>query len=685
MLPIGNNLDVMRVRYPALAGRLEAFSGPGEVCVFAARDGGVAYGLRCNGRVVPLTDPDAPIARMREQLERNAAPLGNLEKPVLIVGLYPGEELLCVFDIAARQPEPHARQAIYVCVDSVPCLRAFLETYDASEVIASPRVRFFWHEDAPALVDELRAHPERPHTFTLISGSPNGTLDRVMPPFVALTRERKAETNRLQAENDAYYDGLGDNVLETMIRPDSRGTRNAVARNPRLLMPTCSWSTVTQYSARDTAAAFRALGWEVRHLNMEAQLTPYFMAKEINDFKPDVFLFINHLRTEALPAYPRNMMFITWIQDTIPHVHRKTTAEAWNKMAISPGKRDLLIGYTKQLEKYGYRKDRLVDMPMIVNPEVFKPRVLTEEQKSRYGCDICFASNISKTTDQIVRTVLVPEFAALQPEFIESGSGGSAPMNELLLMRIHDHLWTQYRAEKTFTTYLSLEEELQKLDGFPCAFGSLCEDDREHVIQSIYWKLNDAIYRQVVLEWLDEMVSETSLHSLSRPGSSLFRLYLYGNGWDRHPRFAKYHKGTLKHGEELSVAYQAANYCLHLNSMEGSHQRSSEILACGGRLLTRASAPPALSALASALRKIAATWIHPRAQAPASNQPPANSNATQGPLLTKSENDAFTEYLFNLASAPAIEVCPNSPKNPVQWERTVFRSKDQLTLLLRKS
>ena len=74
------------------------------------------------------------------------------------------------------------------------------------------------------------------------------------------------------------------------------------SRPPRLLMPTCAWSTYVQHSARDTCAAFERLGWETRLLKIEAMLTPYHLVRQINEFKPDVFLFIDHLRFPIVPG-----------------------------------------------------------------------------------------------------------------------------------------------------------------------------------------------------------------------------------------------------------------------------------------------------------------------------------------------------------------------------------------------
>lgn len=98
-------------------------------------------------------------------------------------------------------------------------------------------------------------------------------------------------------------------------------------------MPVHTASTVVQYSARDTCAAFEELGWETRILKMSHSVTDWQIAKAINEFKPDVLIFINHLRPfEENTPYPKNLMFVTWIQDAIPEINRHDTAQKWNEM-----------------------------------------------------------------------------------------------------------------------------------------------------------------------------------------------------------------------------------------------------------------------------------------------------------------------------------------------------------------
>jgi hypothetical protein len=369
-----------------------------------------------------------------------------------------------------------------------------------------------------------------------------------MTPLVELIQERDAATEQYHQENEQYYRALSDEHLAENIA-------GRAGRRPRLLVPSCSWSTVIQYSVRDTCNAFQKAGWDTLIIDGPAMLTPYHLIRTIHDFKPDLFLYIDHLRQEIADLVPDDLLVVSWVQDSMPAINNHAAAALWNEKSAGRN-RDLIVGYTDQLRPYGYREDRLAPLNMIVDTAIFRPRELTPEQIEQYGCDVCFASNCGLPTDRLVREKLVDLFA-------------THGISEMQLMEFHDQLWEHYRSGGTITQYQQLIEFLE-----------LNLTPQSEVVQLLFWRLNDIIYRHVVIEWLDEYAQE----------HTGFRLHLYGKGWERHPRFAKYARGELAHGGELSIAFQAARFCLHLNAGEGTHQRIEESIASGGRLLIRLNA-----------------------------------------------------------------------------------------------
>ena len=582
-----DNLKALQVRFPRLAeGVLQ--SGFGElVCSFQARDGSVAYGIQQNGQIQPVTNPIDPMAKMNAQLNQWSDELRNFSRPVLVLGVHPGLELLHIFNLREKAVgNGLCEQALWICIDSMPAFCGFLKTFDAVALIQSPRVQLFGRDEMPSKVEWLRANPQFPYLFSMISVSPPQIQEAVLSPMIQLIQERSALIKKFQDENEAYYAGISDEQLAEALA-------GKAGRKPRLMVPTCIWSTVIQYSIRDTVTAFQRAGWETMVLAPEGMMTPFYAMESINRFKPDLFLHVNHLRTESEGVLPHDMMVVSWIQDPLPSVNNFETAKKWNAMA-APRKRDLIVGYTGQLKPYGYLEDRLSPLSMIVDTEIFKPRELTPEQIEKYGCDVCFASNCGLPTDRLVKEILVHVFE-------EYG------VDEATLMDYHDRLWDYYRAEKTITSYQQLIDFLH-LDAAP----------EDQVVQRLFWRLNDVIYRHVVIEWLDDYATQANAElereedpqiaqtytdnassRLPTPNpqrlkpnpqrSAPFRLHLYGKGWGQHPRFAQYAKGEIAHGEELSIAYQAAKRCLHLNSVEGGHQRILEVCASGSNVISRNS------------------------------------------------------------------------------------------------
>ncbi len=645
----------LRAHYPALAARLDAYPEKDSVRALQAQDGGIFYGLQKNGSVTPVTDHLRPLMRIQNELTRNGAALMDFGKQVLFVGLYPGDELLYIFDLSERSAAPHARQRIMVCIDSPACLQGFLMTYDARHVIEAGRVHFFWHEDAEDEVLRIRSRPDSPYSFTLITGAPGSVLDKALPPFARLNEERRKEAERLQKENRDYYDGISDEQL-------ARAIAGKAGRAPRFMTTTCAWSTVVQHSARDTCGSFETAGWETRHLNTEGILTPYYLASQINEFKPDIFLFINHLRTEAREAYPDNMLFLTWIQDFCPLINKIETAEEWTGAAMATDpvtgivrRRDSIVGYVDQVRKYGYLDERLFPLNMIVNRDIFKPRELSRLQRDKYDCDVCFASNWIRPFEDSVREELAPALSGFS-------------IGEELIFAMHHHLRDRYREEASFTSYPELEAELMNIREFKTVCGGLAEDDRDQVIQLLFWRINDRIYREIVLEWCDELG---------------MKLRLYGRGWNRHPRLAAHAAGVIEHGEELSIAYQAARYSLHLNSIEGTHQRLLEITASGGRPITRIKNKARLIS-----KELAGAFRNRIARQPLSGREQEAWNSwafgAVSPMLQR-DSEAGADLLQRKLRGALHQRLIGQPDWMIpDWEKLVFNDKASLAAILKQ-
>jgi len=555
---LAKNLEILSQRFPTLAERLASTPLP-QIQKTASQDGGYCYVHQTeDGKWKAITDPVNPIARAQKAVMSMEDRIGSGFAPAVVLGLDPGYTLEIIFKhFKENYYEKFIKRRIYVIIDSTACLFGWLNSEDRTEILSHESVEFYWHQEARRIVRLCKKDETRSHLFIPISSLPEATSVAIMEPLAQFFISRQEEEQKLLEENNKYYTNQTDRELNKIISGKS-------GRKPRLLIPSHASSTVVQYSVRDTAAMFEKEGWEVKIMHMKTDLSCWRINKNINEFKPDVYLLINHLRTEDTSFYPKDMMFVTWVQDTVSYINNSESAEAWNKHVKSNKKRrDLIIGYVGQIKQYGYQEDRLTECPMIVNQDLFKEREITAEDRAKYECDICFASNRSKETSLIVKEDLLPKLEKFG-------------FTEDILMTMHDHLWEYYREEKTCVGYIQLEDKIIELPEVCELIEKLInKDDHDFVIQRIYWLLNDVIYRHIVIEWISEMKG--------------IKLHLYGRGWEDHPKFSKYAKGILNHGEELSLAYQCAKHCLHLNSLEGEHQRLTEIIDAKGNPITRLS------------------------------------------------------------------------------------------------
>lgn len=560
------NIQVLKSRFPALADK--ALRIPfSDVATVATEDGGICYAAKTSdGKWVPISPHENPIAKSKQALELMEKRIINGFSPAVIVGLYPGYVLDTIFrHFESRLSRNETFRHIYVVIDSMLCFLGWLKAADRSDILSRQEVMFLESGELYKIIELCENDLQRSHLFIPVSELPDSELNEIIQPLVAFYLKRENEEKIFRQENDRYYDSISDSELAKIIS-------GKAGRKPRLLTPTHVSSNVIQFSTRDICGTFEKMGWETKILKMEQDLSPWLMTKTIHDFKPDLFVFIDHTRTEDphLCIYPSNMTFVTWIQDAMPSINRCDAAEKWNRAAASKslnGIRDLLTGYVSQLKQYGYMTERLVEMSMIVDANVFKPVNLSGEEQEKYSCDVCFASNRGKNTEKIIEESLLP---LLSPH----------GFNRSCLYEIHNILWKHYLDGKSIITPKELEDFLLlNSESFKKVFTQLEQDERSNTMDRIFWILNDPLYRFIVIKWLDEYAG---LH----PG---FKIHIYGRDWETHPDFKKYSKGIILHGSELNLAYNAAKYCLHLNSNESSHQRLLEITGAGSKVLARDS------------------------------------------------------------------------------------------------
>lgn len=166
--------------------------------------------------------------------------------------------------------------------------------------------------------------------------------------------------------------------------------RKIAEKKAKIAFLTSRYTTAVQYFARDCVKALRNLGFEAELVIEKSNFSANY--REIydrcfHDLKPDMVFTIDHLRDMA--DAPAESIFVTWIQDFMPQLFTKESAEK-----IGPHDFIMNLFYSgNELCELGYPPDRMVAAPMIVDPELYRHYDLSDEERSRYSTDICYISN----------------------------------------------------------------------------------------------------------------------------------------------------------------------------------------------------------------------------------------------------------------------------------------------------
>jgi hypothetical protein len=318
---------------------------------------------------------------------------------------------------------------------------------------------------------------------------------------------------------------------------------------------TSRFTTMLQYSMRDTLEALRRFGWKTDMLiesKDHQQLSSIEVCRRILDLDPALIILIDHLRYEN-PCFPKNLPLLSWIQDPLPNLRCP-------QAGASIGPFDFVCGYYKHrcTQEFGYPAERFVSTDVPVSETIFDVVPPDDEALSCYACDISFVSNASLPIDRYYDSEMLkcpPEYRTLLAE---------------LYRRVGD--------------VLQRNEELSHHDGAPNLVRTVASQIGVHLqagqvdnlANHFAYRLYDWGRRQQTLEWVASWAQRTG---------RAFKIY--GRGWEKHPTLAPFAAGVIEHGEPLRRANRASRLALQLIPSGFCHQRSYEVLAAGTLPLTR--------------------------------------------------------------------------------------------------
>jgi hypothetical protein len=548
---LAGNLAAMQVHRPAVYQQLiqlpttDAFgiapSASGRPTVLARRADGSIISLA--GGPDPLAAATATLAQVRK-----ATPNGE---SIGLCGMGDGYLL----QVLAQDPPElfmDMLQAVFVLEPEPQIVLHGLMIHDFGGddgPIAAERFRWFV---GPNWLTELNDAIERQPTLgipgiTLQQGPNAAEIQASVQSAIQRIVERDTVVRR---EVDAYYATVTPGLLADLLAVNP-------PRAPRMLLLTTRYSTVLQHSTRDTADAFRALGWEVQVLiepSPSHRMYQPVIRRAIAEFRPDVFFQIDHLRHEHRDLIPANLPFVCWGQDHLPNL---ITPKAGRRV----GPLDFVLtdnpgGYARN---YAYPARQLIaTSKLTVAGEATEAP--STDALGRKVDDVIFVSNASRTPDQLLRDVTERwDYSDIALNVLRDGAR---------------RVLARYDAGESVSTYGEIRAIVRDVQG---AHGVvLAADETLAVSKWLTHPFNDALYRQQALRWAASAAKELGLS-----------LGLYGNGWDAHPDFAEHARGPVAYGEPLRELTRRAAINLQIVPYLCLHQRLLDGLAAGGFFLVR--------------------------------------------------------------------------------------------------
>lgn len=445
--------------------------------------------------------------------------------------------------------------ALYVVEPDPVAVAIALHLHDWQKVLADPRVMIFVGQDClDRLAQMLEGDPDLPlppSCLQLPRWSPGLDPRPVDAVYQIADRRRRSEEESF-ARIQARYAGRDARYWARRFAEALDGQGPPL----RVLSAVSTHTTFLQYSMRDAHHALEQLGCQTRLLT---ERTRYHLIsystyhRVIEEFDPDVYFIIDHLRGGHERQIPAGLPIFTWDQDQLPHVFNAQTCK-------KIGPLDVIAGLSKRhlIRSLGVPQDKCLHTHVPTSLETYNPQRLPDEELAPYVCDVSYVSNASQTPQQ---------FHDEQRAQLKDNTG----------RRVLDRLYEMTCFAATTGPQINGHRgnELIHLVEQEMGLG-LSDGFRKWLVSWYQWRLVDRSFRHETLFWVADWAQR---------GGRVF--HLYGNGWGRHARLHPFARGFARNGHELRCIYQASAINLQIFPGGFVHQRAVDGLAAGGFFLTR--------------------------------------------------------------------------------------------------
>ncbi|WP_152428971.1 glycosyltransferase family protein [Methylomonas sp. MK1] len=487
-----------------------------------------------------------------------------------LVGLGSGYELLAVFNATALPITEMAEFEVPVyLLESKPEIWLLnLLLHDLRPLLLAPRVRIYHdeHAEADLFVEFSKFEAAVPDVlFNLDPQAPIGA-ERVYQLSMA-AKQDKAERHLVNLQQIAdYYSRITADEWRRKFSPEHAGQLRVLGYISR-------FSSFLKYCMRDWLDGFERLGATIR---LCSETENYYLSNiehligEINYFKPDIILIIDHFRHE-IDGVPESVPFVNWIQDMLPNITD-------NKNAMH--EMDFTFVFSKQwLAMNGgtiYKDYPAEYLPIGFNDTYYRP-----ENNHQYDYDFLVISHLGAIKDTYI------PFDEDEPkdEILNNIEIACLKSNQISFQ----DLSRLYRVISEYLNCLDLNS-LHKLrmDGQFNGFKELKE-----VLRKGRFNINEKTFESLMVGSSSRFhnhylfkVKTAPIAAIVNSGMKI-RLGIYGKNWQNIKLFEPFAKGIAENGEVINRLMARSKICFNGSPGSTLHMRSIEIMAAGAFMISR--------------------------------------------------------------------------------------------------
>ncbi len=439
--------------------------------------------------------------------------------------------------------------------------------HDLRPLLASQRLRVYHDVDCEAALGAEFAKFEAALPDMLFNLDPQAPISAEHVYQLSLAaKQARAERHALNLQQVIdYYNAISLEHWRRKFSPEQAGELRVLGFISR-------FSSFLKYGMRDWLDGFERLGATIR---VCSETENYYLSniehliEEINDFKPDLILTMDHFRHEY-EGIPDSIPFVNWIQDMLPNILENDRP---------PKVMDFTFSFVKRWLSFNeldiYKQYNIEFLPVGYNDKLYFPLY----QKG-YACDVLSVTHLEEPgrTFEPLRNSAI----TLILNDAEIGLLNKGWISEHDLLRAYEilekHCSSMTMAEfEEFCTF----HAIKTFNDFKSLFLRHNVELPDQVMEILICVKGNRLH----FEYLNRM--KTWPVALAMRYYPRLVFHLYGKNWNQYPQYAEFSKGVVENGEALNNIMNRAKICLNSNPGVTLHMRALEIMGAGAFMLSR--------------------------------------------------------------------------------------------------